>query len=532
MMQAVPYVLIVGAGPSGLTLAIQLHRFGIPFRIIDKKIKPVETSNALAVQTRTLEIWSDMELLDEALEKGHPVKGFNFYANGKKIFDLELSLLNSRYHFILGLSQHYTEALMIEYLQRIGIEIEMKMELIDIHFQNNLYSVVLKDQQGQIKNETFQYVIACDGSHSFIRNQLNIPFVGKDLTQHFVFADVEIESPLSDQQAHAFSSEKGVLFCVPYDRKYWRIIADVTRDPQLKHATTLTVSELADLVKARCPFKIKFCAPLWTSGFWIHERMIETFRHDNIFFVGDAAHIHSPVGGQGMNTGIQDAYNLAWKLSLTLQNKIKPNILETYHSERYPIAKNILKKTTAMTELMTLDSPFIRYLRDKLLGFLMSFKVIRKKLAEDLTESSIFYAKSILVMDYLDSKKGPKSGSRMLDVKVHHEAPVSYLSDCVRGIDFYLLIFTGHDASFDFQSLFEFVSQASYPNFKILFIQGMNNDLNVNGKVIEDKNFEIHKCYQVTEPTLYFIRPDKYIGFRGRVSHLEKFKEYLKNIFI
>ena len=394
MQSAIP-ILIVGAGPSGLTMAAELQRHGIPFRIIDKNIKPVPTSNALVAQARTLEVWDDMGLLQNALEQGNKELGFNFYSGDKKIVHLDFSLLNTDLKFLLGISQHLTEEMLINHLQSKNIPIEMEVDLINIEEENNKTIATLKNKKGETETVQADWLIACDGGRSFIREKLQIPIADQELSQHFVLADIEIKSKISNQEGYIFASKNGFFLILPYNKIYSRMIAEVSNDPILRTAKALTNEQVARLFIERCPLKLEIGEPIWTSGFWIHERIVSEYRHNNVFFVGDAAHTHSPAGGQGMNTGIQDAYNLAWKLAFVIQSKANDSILDTYHAERYAVGKAVLRNTTLMTNMMTLKSFVLRGLWRAVISVVMKSRTIRKKMANTLGQLNIHYRDSI-----------------------------------------------------------------------------------------------------------------------------------------
>ena len=196
-MQNTLPILIVGAGPTGLTMAIELSRQGIPFRIIDKQIKPVLHSNALAVQTRTLYVWEDLGLLQDAHVKGEEVKAFNVYSDHKKLAHIDTKLLEGNKKYILGLSQHETETMLLKNLRDKNVIVEMEVDITDLQENATGIKVSLQHKDGGTEEINTQWLIACDGGHSFVREKIGIPFTGKELRQHFVLADAEIESTLA-----------------------------------------------------------------------------------------------------------------------------------------------------------------------------------------------------------------------------------------------------------------------------------------------------------------------------------------------
>jgi 2-polyprenyl-6-methoxyphenol hydroxylase-like FAD-dependent oxidoreductase len=523
-------VLIVGAGPTGLSMAIELTRYGIPFRIIDKQIKPVMTSNALIAQTRTIELWDDQNLLSQALPRGNKITGFKFSANHHTIFHADQQSLDGTHPFLLGISQHETETLLIKNLREQQVNIEMNIELIDLQEEDNEINVTIAHANQETEIIKTNWLIACDGAHSIIREKANMPFLGKKLKQHFVLADIKIKPLHFSKDIQAFSSPAGPLIIIQFDQDHARIIAEVTHDPDLSAATILTQAQLKKILTERCSIPLEFAEPVWTSGFWVQEKMVSAFRYHNIFFAGDAAHIHSPAGGQGMNTGIQDAYNLAWKLAFVIQHKSSPAILDSYHQERYPVAKSVLRKTTFLTRIMTLHNPILSCIRNFVFHQLGRIPIFCKTMFRNITQLDIHYKNSFLVKECMHMQPGPTAGTRFIDVLYTNNA---YLMDKVRGIKPCLLIFLGEHQAIDAINLIVTSIKQQYPEYiNFILIHTQKEMPAWSETTIYDENGLIHQHYQVKDLTFYFIRPDKYIGFRGQLTHQAQLIDYLQQLFI
>jgi len=518
-------VAIIGAGPTGLSMAVELQRCGIPFRIFDKQNKPVISSNALAIQTRTLEVWDDLNLISIALKHGIKITEGNIFSGDKTIGEIQFNKLNSFYHFVLGLSQHQTEKMLLSQLAEKHIFVEMHTELKDLIQTKDGITLVIADVKGEDQIHA-EWVIACDGAHSWVREKCNIAFAGKELPQHFVLADLEIETEFTKNRLNLFTSPKGILATIPFDAKYTRLIADTTDDPELKTATRLTFAQIQRLVAERCSFQLKMKDPVWTSGFWIHERMVKTMQSGQIFFAGDSAHIHSPAGGQGMNTGIQDANNLAWKLALVIKKQADATILQTYDSERKAVAKKVLRNTTLLTRMMTLRNPILLRLRNMMISSILNSASRQKKMINTLAQLNIAYAESALVKEYLPHQSGPKAGTRLLDVSFHQHR----LFDFVRGPNIALLYFMGMEDQADIALYYDLDATLrkhfSMPLNSIL-IRGKNQFEDWGHTFIFDEDNKIHTIYGANEPCIYLIRPDKYIGFRGGLKDLTELKQWL-----
>jgi 2-polyprenyl-6-methoxyphenol hydroxylase-like FAD-dependent oxidoreductase len=519
-------VLIVGAGPTGLAMAIELHRHDIPFRIIDKQLKPVATSNALAVQTGTLELWDDIGLLPKALALGMPIKALALNSNGKTLGRLNCELLTSTYRFILGLSQHDTETVMLSYLAEHGIKVEMGWELAALAVEELNNKVTLRHDNGELQELETGWLLACDGGHSFIRTQLNIPFVGKELKQHFVLADVSLKQAWQHEQALAFLTPDGPLFILQYKPNQFRIIAEVTNDQELSQAKSLSLIQLNQLLTKRCSFPLVIEELIWTSGFWIHEREIEHYQYKQVFFLGDAAHIHSPAGGQGMNTGIQDANNLAWKLALVINNKAKAQLLASYHQERYPVAKAVLQRTTAMTYMLTLQNWWLQSIRNGFIRYALSKNKMAKNFINTMAQLNINYSLSEWIVDYYPQHKGPKPGSRFIDVEFNHQR----LFDHVRGTQHIMMVFSDKPSS-SMVEKFKKIAAQYLTVLKIILISRDDFIDNWSDEVVSDKASLIFKHYEIKDDVVYLVRPDKYLCCRARLQEFEKVEAYLKQLF-
>lgn len=525
MNAAIP-VLIVGAGPTGLTMAIELHRRDIPFRIIDKQNKPVPTSNALAAQTRTLEVWDDEGLLDNALSRGIEVKEFNLYADKKKILHADFSLLPSSHPYVLAIAQHETETMLIEHLQKNNVTIEMDVELVEFAEKENIVTATLKHADGQIEKIQAEWIIGCDGNRSIIRENSNIAFLGKELPQHFVLADAKINSTLPPNSFNGFLSEHGISIYMKYNKEYTRLIADVTHDAELSKAKSLTLEQIKRLALERCSFPLEISDPDWSSGFWIHERIASAYRSNRIFLAGDAAHVHSPAGGQGMNTGIQDSYNLAWKLALVIQGHADVSLLDSYYAERAPVAKRVLKDTTLLTNMMTTSNPIISFIRNVTLANLTKIKFFQKKFLSHLTELDIKYKQSRFIKNVFSETSGLPVGKLMPNVGD------TDLHDSIRGTEHCILLFPMTLAELDKCIQLKNSVKHKFPDlFKFILINTSNNFSSWDEIKIFDEQGVIYKKYDISKPTIFMIRPDKYIGFKGELQSGYQFMEYLEGIY-
>lgn len=375
-------ILIVGAGPTGLMAALTLAYRGIKPTIIDKKDAPISTSNALAVQPRTLEIWEEIGIADDALSQGHRLDGVTMSKGGQKLAELSLHDLPSSYPFILVLPQVKTERLLTDHLERHGVTVDRGVVLESVVDHGDYV-----ETQCNGKTERYDYVLGCDGTMSTVRTSADIAFKGRDLPQHFIMADLHVEWEKSPSFGHVIFSENGPLVFFPFDHtNHGRLIADVTNDARLKQEHHPAFEDFAGLMKERNTHKASLDHMEWSSSFWVHSKIAETYQKGRLFLAGDAAHQHSPFGGQGMNTGIQDAYYLSNLLSDVIEGEKSVDHLNEYTMVRRPIGKAVVSRTDFMTRLVTSPSKFVQGLRNTLLPVVMSIPPIRKKAAMTLTQ--------------------------------------------------------------------------------------------------------------------------------------------------
>ncbi len=317
-------VLVVGAGPTGLMVANELARHGVPPRIIDRGPAPATTSRALVVQPRTLEIFDDIGVIDQAIAAGDPATGLTITFATKTVeLDFAGQLTGPQnytaYPEPRTLSQHDTERILTELLSKQGVEIERGRALTDLTQDGEAVTVSLRGEDGSIETLRCRWVIGCDGAHSAVRKAAGIPFTGSTYRDEFIMADAELEWKLPHGGLYGFPSPAGIFaaFSMPGENRY-RIFGNFPPGPEGPSAeySEPTHEEFQAMVDERVPFPAKVVKEYWVTRYRVHSRTVPRYRDGRVFLVGDAAHVHSPAGAQGMNTGIQDAYNLAWKLAL------------------------------------------------------------------------------------------------------------------------------------------------------------------------------------------------------------------------
>lgn len=336
-------VLIVGAGPTGLVLALQLARRGVSVRIVDKEPGPGEASRAMVAHARTLEFYRQLGIADDAIQGGVVMDRIHLRRHGRDFGGLEIGRIGKEltpYPFVLCYAQDDHERLLVEKLRAAGVEVEWSVELTKLDPSQNAVHATLKSPAGEESCEA-AYLCGCDGAHSAVRRELGVEFSGGEYADRFYVADVRLESGFEVEGYANVEADAFALMLPVRSSGMQRLIGVVPRD--LADRTDLTYEDLRPRIEPI--LRVHATQVNWFATYRIHHRVAERFRVGRVFLAGDAGHIHSPAGGQGMNTGIGDATNLAWKLAEVLRGRASPSILDTYEAERLPFARRLVATT-------------------------------------------------------------------------------------------------------------------------------------------------------------------------------------------
>lgn len=545
-------VLIVGAGPTGLTMALELARRGVAFRIIDKAKAPSTHSKALAVHARTLECFSDMGLIQDILAKAHKVQKVNAYLAKEPRLTLSLNQLeDTPFPYVAMIPQNVLEEIMIAHLEQYGFKIEWGIELINLTPRKDYADFTLAKGKTKEKGKA-NWVVGCDGVHSKVRNELDIPFSGSRYKEQFLLADVALTSELKPQQGHLFLDEE-FLAILPMGSGLSRVITTYPSEfatPNDKHIKEL----LEDRFDRLLPVSVKMAEPRWTSLFNIQRRIVSKMRKGCVFLAGDAAHIHSPIGGQGMNTGIQDAYNLAWKLALRVQGSVRQDFLESYHAERHPVAVGVLLGTNIAMKMMLMRNRVLRKVRDIVAPLIFNFPYLHHRLQTLISETAIQYRTSPIVShenaekDWAITWMKSKLRQRLQPGDRAPNAPLA-VGNIYKRIGLFglmqksqghtLLLFLG-DAAHEIGPYGSQLQRldAEYSGFLTghFIVSEYSVDYNllakVNGSFYLDRNGLAHRSYNIIKPTLCLIRPDGYVAYLGPAEDETSFKKYVREHFV
>jgi 2-polyprenyl-6-methoxyphenol hydroxylase-like FAD-dependent oxidoreductase len=396
-----PIVLIAGAGPTGLVLAIWLTKLGVKVRIVDKTAEPGTTSRALAVQARTLELYHQVGIDDAVVAGGVKIRNLNVWVRGRRAASVPLERTGeglTPYAFALVLPQDAHERLLIEQLAALGVRVERRAELLRFTQHNAGVTATLRRPDGSEEICEASYLAGCDGASSTVRTQLGIGFPGGTYSGLFYVADIEATGASVDNDLHVDIEDADFLLLFPLKGKGRVRLVGIVRDLSGGDNAKLDFDDVKG--KAIEHLKLDIQRVNWFSTYRVHHRVANRFRDKRAFLLGDAAHIHSPVGGQGMNTGIGDAVNLAWKMAAVLKDGARESLLDTYERERIPFARRLVATTDRGFTLVTSRGGFASVVRTRIVPLLVPIVsrlgAFRRLLFRTVSQTQMNYRKSPL----------------------------------------------------------------------------------------------------------------------------------------
>ena len=497
-------VLIVGAGPTGLMLGNQLARRGVRAMIVDRNPGPSIQTKALGVQARTLEIYASLGIVEQALELGARTTGANMWVERRFAARVPLGDIGrdlSPYPFLLILGQDDNERLLGAALRDRGVDVRWNTELVDLVQTPGHVSATLKRVDGSTLETDADWVAGCDGARSAVRSLNGIGFAGAPYEHVFFVADTRVTGPMVPGELNVYLWRSGFhLFFPMRGLDHWRVVGIVPAD--LRARDDLDFDALEPSVRKEVGSPLQFQACSWFSTYRIHHRRAERFRDRRCFLLGDAAHVHSPVGAQGMNTGLQDAYNLAWKLALVTSGRAGENLLDSYANERVPVADRLLATTdqafSAIVSDRWLAGLFRTRLVPRLLAFMMSLDRTRKLAFRTISQIGIRYPASPLSQTLARLPRGaPRPGDRFpwLRLKFSPNGPTEDLYERLDDTRFNLIV----------------IGQNSLPD-----PLGDHGDLVLCHSVADDptNDLELGRA-RIPKPFFCLLRPDGHVGLAG-----------------
>ena len=397
-MPTIQPILVVGAGPVGLAAAHRLCWHGCSVRIIDHQEGPTSLSKALVVWQRTLETLDSSLPFERFLQHqdAQILQGAILQTAQETIGKLVLNDPDSPIPTGLLLPQSATEATLIERLREQGVEVERNTSLGEFRVDANGITCQIHSADDGDSEARFPWMIGADGAHSRVRHGLDLDFPGASVDRRWILGDFEIDQDCDPQFFRACLSHEGMVGLFPAGHRRWRIIVDTGPTQPENSSVPPTETELQGMLDTRTSTGWTIKESFWLSEFFINERIVDNYRHGRILLAGDAAHVHSPAGGQGMNTGIQDAINLAWKLALVARGGAHPSLLDSYHEERHPVGVRVVENSSRMIRMAMLRNPLLQRIRTFLLRHLLRRDWVAPRLRPFLSETDIHYRKTSL----------------------------------------------------------------------------------------------------------------------------------------
>jgi 2-polyprenyl-6-methoxyphenol hydroxylase-like FAD-dependent oxidoreductase len=394
-------ILIIGAGPTGLVLALWLTHLGVRVRIVDKTSEPGTTSRALAVQARTLELYGQIGLADEVVKRGRKVTAVNLWVAGKKAAHAVIGEFGagiSPFSFALVFPHDEHERLLVERLAVLGVNVERQTELVDFEGEGDRVRARLKLRDGSFEACEAAFIAGCDGAHSVVRETLQIEFPGGTYSHLFYVADVEANGEVMNGELHAGLEKTEFLIVFPLVTEGHARLVGTVPDESEEHRQNLAWDDVSKRVIEWMHLDVKRVN--WFSTYRVHHRVADSFRKGRAFLLGDAAHVHSPVGGQGMNTGIGDAINLAWKLAAFLRERADASLLDTYEPERIAFARRLVATTDRAFTGVTSSGALAQFIRmrvvPRLMPIVFKLNTVRRLMFRTVSQTQINYRGSAL----------------------------------------------------------------------------------------------------------------------------------------
>ena len=514
-------VLIVGAGPTGLTLACQLVRYGIDFVLIEKNPGVTTKSKAIGIQARTLEIYEQLGLAPQAIDRGQIAGKIRIIADRKVRGQVDLSDMGrdlSPYPYLFILEQNENEQLLYEYLQSHQQEVQWQTELE--HFTQDEIGVTAQVKTADGLSETIvaKYLVGCDGARSPVRHSLGLTFEGSTLERLYYVVDAQIDWEFSADAGYGCISRDTLIFFFPMaGENRYRIVGTFPEGFD-QNVDEILYETIEQHIQADTKLSLNISNVKWFSVYKVNTRAVNQFSVGRCFVAGDAAHVHSPAGGQGMNTGIQDAYNLAWKMAFVIKGAASEKLLDTYNEERLPNAQRLLETTDRAFNVLVGSNWFFSFMRMKILPLVAKYAIGR-----DLVGKNIFSAISQIRLNYRDDSLSNHDGDKDFKVKAGDRMPYFLVDgesiyDRLHAPKFHLLVFS--DSEHGVRDLRQELEQESVD--AILQWRGFANEF----KIIP-LSPQISGIFGIDKPFQLLLRPDNYIGFISTAASLTNLKTYI-----
>ncbi|KAI1444543.1 FAD binding domain-containing protein [Annulohypoxylon stygium] len=529
-------VLIVGGGPTGVALALELAAQKIPFRLIDKDLQRSDKSRALGIQPRTLELMNRHGNVRDFISRGNLSHGTTFYINGKKAADIDISGLadDTAFPLILIISQVETEVYLDECLANYGFAVERGLEAKSIVQDPKGVTVTLNKPDGTQETVRAKFVVGADGAHSTVRHAATgLTFQGEAYPQDFILCDASIRNSKIAWDRFSLCMGRGSLAVFPLKDGTCRVVVsrmDADQDAELK------LEDFQTMLNNLHADAGELYNPTWITRFHLHHRGVNSYRDGRLFVAGDAAHIHSPAGAQGMNTGIQDAVNLGWKLAKVIRGERQESFLDSYDVERRPIGQHLLESSDKMFTWGTSSNPFFVTFRNVLfnwaLPWYVSSKNRRANIFKFISEFGISYKDSSFVGSTSGHSGKIGAGDRVPDRKIESSGNEKWFHELLTPDAHHLVFFSGvgqqaatNEAILDAHSKFENSNRVGKTKVHTIFNAKAGS---VNADEYTDIGNRLHEDFGCSKPTYIYIRPDTYIEHIGLLSEINELSKWLQ----
>lgn len=540
-------VVVVGAGPTGLVLAAQLAKQGSRVRIVDQADVRAPLSRAIGLHARTLELFDGMGILDRFLEIGHPVHAIEIFADGEPLVSHRMEDVESEHPFILDMPQSSIERVLEGYLEEWNVTVERTSALVDLGKDGEeAVTAVVRRGDGRHDHLRAKYLVGCDGAGSTVREELGLAYSGDDYPETYYLADVAMNWGRDDDSWRFYYSAEGALLFYPFGGGRWRIIATRSSD-EMPALNRETIEELA---RERGAPDISIEGIHWTGRYQTRRRMAQQFRSGRVFLAGDAAHCQSLAGNQGMNTGIQDACNLAWKLHAAVKDRARPRILDSYCEEREGAARKAAGFAARLRSIALVDDPVLRRMRDLVVPTLSGLAFVQGRILGRLEETRTHYRQSSIVegVIHADAEErlvkpfhdGPQAGDRApLGALVHAETgePIPFvraLSDICHTLVAFVTYASPPEVFTELRRALigcrEYFPGEVYP----ILVSGRRARRELDELAVDnflDPRHTLHHRYGTDRESLYLIRPDGYIAYRAMPPQADALFSYLRDCF-
>lgn len=508
-------VLIAGAGPTGLMMALLCKRLGLSYRIIDKNSGPATESRAIGIQSRTLELMHKLGIVDQFLERGMKATGAKIHLNGEMKLEVDMSDMartDTLYPFIFFLSQNETEEILLKEIP----DVERNTKLLSFKDKRNGVTAVIINSNGDRETIVARYLCGCDGSHSRVRKCLNLEFSGESYGSEFLMADCKVDWSGGHDKVQVFldHGKIGAFFPLKGDRSRVLTISPYhfSEQPKTKSTTAYpaTLHELEKEFKTAAHLDLKLSDPTWVTRYHVHHRTVDKMRVGNVFLLGDSAHIHSPVGAQGMNTGLQDANNLAWKLKAAIMHqRFADELLDTYEQERLPIAKHLINFTDKIFSAAINQNKYFLAGRNLILPLvgkvMMNMPKGKRMLFRFISQLNIHYHSNIVSRS--NAIRILQAGERAPNNLLNRTTSIH---DLFKGYEFHAVAVKKTSFNdLEVTRVYDHMAELGISN--VHFLRG--EDRNDGYSVQAGKDF--FECWNIEEEGLFIIRPDGYIGYCG-----------------